>query len=90
MYKLKLTGQLKKDVKLCKKRGYPLDELWTAINTLLEKGQLPENYQTHPLHGKYEGCLECHIQPDWLLVWKQLDKELIMIMTNTGTHSDLF
>ena len=85
-----MSNQFKKDVKLCKKRGYPLSELWKVMDILLKEGQLPPQYHPHPLHGNYEGCQECHIQPDWLLIWKQYDKELIMLMTNTGTHSDLF
>lgn len=57
---------------------------------LSENGVLPSEYKPHKLSGKYNGLWECHIKPDWLLVWKQNDKELILLFTNTGTHSDLF
>lgn len=57
---------------------------------LSENGVLPSEYKPHKLSGKYSGLWECHIKPDWLLVWKQNDKELILLFTNTGTHSDLF
>ena len=91
MYILQLTGQFKRDVKLCQKRGLPLADLWAVIRLLLDEGKLPSKYRPHKLSGKkYVDCWECHIQPNWLLVWKQLDDELIMIMTNTGSHSDLF
>ena len=55
-----------------------------------EKGSLPEKYLPHKLQGKYKGCWECHITPDWLMIWKQFDKELQLILVDTGTHSDLF
>jgi mRNA interferase YafQ len=54
------------------------------------KGKLPRIYKPHKLTGNYIDCWECHLQPDWLLVWKQNDTELILLFTNTGTHSDLF
>ncbi len=90
MYSLRVTGQFKKDVKRCAKSGYPLEEMWSVIRLLLNVGYLPEQYQPHRLQGGYVGCWECHIKPDWLLVWKQDDEELVILMTNTGTHSDLF
>ena len=89
-YRLIVTGQFKKDVKRCKKRGLPLDELWNAIRLLLESGKLPEKYMTHKLSGSKNGLLECYIRPDWLLVWKQDDQELVILLASTGTHSDLF
>jgi len=57
---------------------------------LQEKGSLPEKYLPHKLQGKYKGCWECHINPDWLMIWKQFDKELQLILVDTGSHSDLF
>ena len=89
-YELVLTGQFKKNVKLCKKRGLPLDELWSVIAQLLDGKELDEHYQAHILKGDRKGQWECHIQPDWLLIWEQHDKELILVMLNTGTHSDIF
>ena len=90
MYELDYTGKFKKDVKTCQKRGYNLELLRTVIQHLEKEGQVPQEYQPHTLKGKLKGYWECHIAPDWLLVWDQNDHELIMLMTNTGTHSDLF
>lgn len=90
MYSIEYTNRFKKDLKLCKKRGLDMSLIFNAIKILTEKGSLPEEYKPHILSGKYAGKWECHIQPDWLLVWEQFDNELRMIMTNTGTHSDLF
>ena len=65
--------------------------LFTKVAKILEeKGSLPKEYKPHVLSGKYKGCWECHIKADWLLVWQQNDKELILLFTNTGTHTDLF
>lgn len=89
-YKLTVTSRFKKNAKLCKKRGLPMDDLWRVVSILVEKGSLPEAYLPHMLSGQYVGCWECHIKPDWLLIWKQDDKELTLLLTNTGTHSDLF
>lgn len=61
------------------------------MSLLVETGTLPANYRPHKLQGKKGNVTwECHIQPDWLLVWEQHDEELIMLMLDTGTHSDLF
>lgn len=90
MYKVKFTGQFKRDYKLCKKRGLKMSLLDDAISLLATHGELPQTYLPHKLIGKYSGCWECHIQPDWLLIWQQFDDELILHLTNTGSHSDLF
>ena len=84
------TKSFDKSLKLCKKRNYNLTLLKEVIDLLQEKGKLPIKYKPHKLSGNYEGCWECHIKPDWLLVWQQDDKELILLLLNTGTHSDLF
>ncbi len=60
-----------------------------VITLLSESGTLPRQYRPHKLHGDFEGCWECHIRPDWLLIWKQNDTELTLLFTNTGTHADL-
>jgi mRNA interferase YafQ len=90
MYNIQYTNRFKKDYKLCKKRGLNIELLKEAISILEATGILPPQYKSHPLKGKFRGFMECHIQPDWLLVWKQNDKELILLFTNTGTHVDLF
>ena len=89
-YKLKVTGEFKQDLKRCQKRGLVLDELWSVIDKLLNGETLDDRYRVHLLHGNRKGQWECHIQPDWLLIWEQHEQELILVMLNTGTHSDLF
>ena len=89
-YNLKPTTQFKKDLKLCKKRGYNID-LLTEVLKLLQNGkQLPEKYLDHPLSGTFKNCRECHILPDWLLIYEYSDNDLIIYLTRIGTHSDLF
>jgi len=90
MYKIGFTARFKKDFKKCQKRGLDISKLETAIEILRTEGCLPGFYKTHKLIGKYAGCLECHLQSDWLLVWQQNDNELILLFMNTGSHSDLF
>lgn len=90
MYSLSTTKQFEKDLKLCMKRGLPMEELRTVISLLVESGKLPAKYKPHKLSGARAGEWECHIKSDWLLVWEQNDKELTLLMLNTGTHSDLF
>ena len=89
-YKLRITRECKQNMKLCKRRGLPMDELWTVVGKLLNGEQLEEKYQAHILTGNLKGQWECHIQPDWLLVWEVHNNELVLILLNTGTHSDLF
>jgi mRNA interferase YafQ len=62
----------------------------TVIRILSDEGQLPAEYKPHILSGKYAGIWECHVEPDWLLLWTQNDKELILLLLDTGTHSDIF
>ena len=89
-YSIKYTNTFKKDLVRCEKRGYDMDFAKKTIKLLAENGKLPESYQQHKLTGNYKGCWECHLKPDWLLVWKQDNENLILLFTNTGTHSDLF
>ena len=77
-----------KDVKLMKKRGYVMEKLGAALRTLAETGKLEERFKDHPLRGNYQGYRECHLEPDWLLIYKITDEELSL--SRTGTHSDLF
>ena len=90
MFTLHTTKQFEKDYKLCIKRGLNL-ELINATFELLEKtGSLPAKYKAHKLRGDYVNHLECHIKPDWLLIWLcDTDKKEIHLI-RTGTHSDLF
>ena len=89
-YKLKMAVKFKRDVKRCKKRGLPLDELWNVIRMLLQGIPLGEKYKLHQLTDDHEGEWECHIRPDWFLVWEQHDDELVLLMLNTGSHADIF
>lgn len=89
-YELEYANSFKKGLKTCKKRGYNLTLLQEVIDLLQTTGTLPERYRPHKLSGSYEGLWECHIKGDWLLIWQQNDTELILIMTDTGTHADLF
>jgi addiction module toxin, RelE/StbE family len=90
MYTVKPTTRFQKDLKLAAKRGYQIDLLTTVIKTLAAGESLAETYKDHPLKGNYTGCRECHITPDWLLIYEVSDKNLILYLTRTGTHSDLF
>lgn len=90
MYTVKTTNRFDKDVKQCQKRGLNMELLKKAIKILEEKGMLPPSYKPHKLSGNYAGFWEAHIKGDWLLVWQINEEELTLILTNTGTHSDLF
>ena len=89
-YELILTGKFKKSLKLAKKRGLDLKLLDKVITMLQNDVPLEEKYRDHELKGKYQGFKECHIQPDWLLVYKIVNERLILKLIRTGTHSDLF
>lgn len=89
-YKIKPSTQFKKDLKTIQKRGYNIDLLSGVIQKLANGEKLPEKNRDHNLSGKFEGCRECHITPDWLLIYELHDGELFLYLTRTGTHSDLF
>jgi len=86
--RLKPSHQFKKDLKRLAKRGNDLELARDILNILANEQKIPEVYQPHFLHGEMEAYLECHIRPDWLLIWKE-DREYIYLV-RTGTHSDLF
>ena len=90
MLKVKYHNSFKKDFKLIKKRGKDLSKLKYIINEIMNEKALDEKYRDHELLGKYKGFRECHIEPDWLLIYKIENKELTVILSRTGTHSDLF
>lgn len=89
-YGIVATTTFKKDLKSAKKRGYNLSLLGNVVDTLALGQPLDEKYKDHKLVGNYKGCRECHITPDWLLIYEISDNELILYLTRTGTHSDLF
>ena len=90
LFTLHTTKQFEKDYKLCKKRSLDMKLINTTFELLEQKGSLPPRYKTHKLKGNYSNFLECHIQPDWLLIWfcNAAKKEIHLI--RTGSHSDLF
>ncbi|MGI9392606.1 MAG: type II toxin-antitoxin system YafQ family toxin [Parvibaculales bacterium] len=87
-YELKTTSRFEKDLKRMKKRGADISKLGKAIAVLQKGGALPKRHKTHGLVGEWRGHFECHIQPDWLLIWKLSPQYIILV--RTGTHSDLF
>ena len=89
-YTVDVTSNFKKDFVDCYLKGLDTKLLIRAVEILATEGVLPQTYKPHPLHGNYQGFMECHIQPDWLLVWKQEKDNLILLLTNTGTHSYIF
>ena len=89
-YKISTTRQFEKSLKRCIKRGLDKDKLVVAIRLLAESGKLSSQYRSHKLVGKYAGLWECHIEPDWLLVYKIVRETLILKLIRTGSHSDLF
>ena len=89
-YNLVLTSLFKKDLKVIKKRGYNLSLLNNVVDMLTMGQPLPEKYKDHNLIGNYKGCRDCHITPDWLLIYEISEGELILYLTRTGTRSDLF
>ncbi len=90
MYRLTTTRQFEKDYKLCKKRGLKMDLINKVFQLLETNGELSSRYKPHKLTGNYAGFWECHIQSDWLLVWSKDDAEKEIVLTRTGSHSDLF
>lgn len=89
-YKIIQTGRFKKDLKIARKRGYDLALIGNVVDMLAAGHELPKKYRDHSLSGNYIGCRECHITPDWLLIYEISDGELILYLTRTGTHGDLF
>ena len=90
IYEIKWSGKFKKSYKLAKKRGLNINLLQEVVGKLAEDIPLELQYHDHDLHGNYEGFRECHIQPDWLLIYLKENDILTLTLVDTGTHSDLF
>lgn len=92
MLKIEYQGQFKKDYKLAVKRGLDITEMQKVISYLASEQPLPEKYRDHALTNsrEYKNVRECHIQPDWLLIYKIYNESLILKLIRTGSHSDLF
>ncbi len=88
-YKLYLTNSFKRDYKKIVKRGYDIKLMETVVDILLTGEALPEKNKDHALSGNWKGYRECHILPDWLLVYEVIEDRLILSLTATGSHSDL-
>jgi addiction module toxin, RelE/StbE family len=88
MLDVRYATKFKKDFKTCVKRNYEISLLQQAIDTLIIPAPLPTKNKDHNLSGNYSGYRECHIQPDWLLIYQQTDIELLLY--RTGSHADLF
>ena len=87
-YEVKFTSQFKRDLKLAKKQGKDTEKLFEVVERLANGEILEERYRDHDLTGK--GCRECHIEPDWLLVYEILDDVIVLLLYRLGSHSDLF
>ncbi len=89
-YEVKFTNQFKKDLKRAKKQGKDLNKLFDAVSILADGGTLDESYYDHDLTGNYAGTRECHIEPDWLLIYEIQKNVLVLMLYRTGSHSALF
>jgi len=90
IYRLQETSQFKKDCKLMKRRGLKLQDLKDIVDMLLDGKTLPPECHDHALEGNYAGFRECHIHPNWLLVYYIQHERLVLVCARTGTHTDLF
>lgn len=90
MLEVRYHNQFKRDYKAIKKRGYNTELLEKTISALINEETLSVEYRNHALSGNYKGFMECHIQPDWLLIYKIEKNILTLTLSRTGTHSDLF
>lgn len=89
-YKVKPSNKFQKDLKRIDKRGYNLILLSEVIKIIANGEELSAKYKDHNLSGNYARCRKCHITPDWILIYELTESDLILYLTRTGTHSDLF
>ena len=89
-YSVKFTGQFKKDLKAAKKQGKNIEKLFALIDRLANGETLEPIFRAHSLVGKYKDCLECHVEPNWLLVYEYFDDVLVLDLYRLGSHSELF
>ncbi|MCI6261212.1 MAG: type II toxin-antitoxin system YafQ family toxin [Pyramidobacter sp.] len=90
MLNLRYQSAFKRDYKRIRKRGYDIRRLEDVIETLAKELPLPKECRDHDLGGNWSGFRECHIEPDWLLVYAIDHNDLVLILSRTGSHSDLF
>ena len=89
-FEIKITNQFRKDVKLAKKQNKDLDKLWEVVSILADGGVPDPRYHDHELAGRFKGTRECHIEPDWLLVYEIRGEILVLMLYRLGTHAELF
>ena len=88
MRRLATTGRFERDLRRAKRRGKDLDKLWAIVERLLRGDPLDRRHRLHTLSGEWATFRECHVEPDWLLIWRETEGELVLV--RTGRHSDLF
>ena len=89
-YEIQFSSQFKKDIKLAKKQGKDVEKLFEVVELLSDGKVLEPKFRDHPLTGNYKGCRECHIEPDWLLIYKVYEDVLVLMLARVGSHSELF
>ena len=89
-YEIRFTAQFKKDWKRAKKQGKNMEKLLAVIEQLANGEPLEEKYRDHDLSGNYKGCRECHVEPDWLLIYEIRGDVLVLMLYRLGSHSELF
>ena len=89
-YEVRFTNQFRKDIRLAKKQGKDPEKLFAVVELLANGETLAPKYRDHELLGDYKGCRECHIEPDWLLIYEINDGLLILMLNRVGSHSELF
>ncbi len=90
LYDVKTTGKFDHDIKLAKKRGLNEDELFDVVKKLANGEKLPAKHHDHSLKGDFKGKRECHVNPDWLLIYKREETIQLITLVRTGTHADLY
>lgn len=89
-YKIKFTSRFKKDLKQAKKQGKDIEKLFDIVEKIAKDEKLDEKYRDHPLAGNFKGSRECHIEPDFLLIYEKIEDLLVLSLVRTGSHADLF
>lgn len=89
-YEVVFTSRFKKDVKLAKKQHRDLEAMYQVIEKLANGEKLDDKHRDHDLSGNYAGCRECHIEPDWIMIYEIIDSVLVLSLARIGSHSDLF
>lgn len=89
-YEIKFTRQFKRDLNIAQKQGKDLSKLYDVVEQLAEGKALGKKYRDHALKGEFEGTRECHVEPDWLLIYEVQDHVLVLMLYRLGNHSELF